>query len=668
MRRERDVSQDQRAAVRGERIVALGGVGKDSHSVGLHVLRDALRRSGYKVTFLSTQNSVEELCLAAQHADAILVSNMDGHASHYLEALPSVMTSVGGRSALWYLGGNPSLDSSEARRAEFLELGFDRVLLEYVSTDAVIDMLDADLADRSSNRAVAPADTDREMAHASPQEPPALLQQRASVLAQWPTGAGAVDLVQSAAALAEARWLSDAQVNARQSARPLLQPRCGVDDVEAQRALFRDLEAGGADVLSFQIDSLTRNNCHAEVALILDAPRDGSEGPRLNGFPAVNHGAAVIRDILAEFPSMPFQVRHSTRDPRLLAEISFAGGVAAFEGGGLCYNLPYYPDYPPAESVRRWRYVDELAGYFARAHGVRIDREFFGVLTATLVPPSLAISVCILEALAAASRGVMSVSLGYAEQGHRWQDVAAIRCAERLGRDYLDRYGYSGVQVSTVFHQFMGAFPLDADAARTLIWNSGVTAALSGATRIMLKTGAEANRIPSASDNCESLRLVASACDAAAQAPLDQVAVDRECALIAEEVRAILDASLDAGRDDPDSAMVEAVARGFIDVPFSPSRWNRNEVRCLRDETGAVRIAKAGRMSLSTSTHEANTQLVATRLKRDGQWLEEAIEADVTALIGIRQPRWPLGGDTVATPSRDARAASARRSIQWAAT
>lgn len=52
------------------------------------------------------------------------------------------------------------------------------------------------------------------------------------------------------------------------------------------------------------------------------------------------------------------QVRHSTSDPRLLAEISYAGGATSFEGGAVCYNMPYYKDYPLDESLNCWRYVD----------------------------------------------------------------------------------------------------------------------------------------------------------------------------------------------------------------------------------------------------------------------------------------------------------------------
>jgi methylaspartate mutase epsilon subunit len=633
-------------ATRAGRVVALGGVGKDSHSVGLHVLRDALRRSGYRVRFLSTQNSVEDLCRAAQRADAILVSNMDGHARHYLQDLPTARAGQGGASAVWYLGGNPVLDGTEDDVAHFKALGFDRVILDYVSSDEVIKMLDVDLARPSSNLADEGWFNEGTATTVGPQSgggdvASPLSRERPEVLAQWPTGRDAQDLAASGALLAGRCALGDVQARRAAGASPLLQPRCGVGDAATQLQLFQDLAAAGADVLSFQIDSLTRNNCHADVAAVL-ARASGGDGPQLNGFPAVNHGAAVLREIVGALPAVPFQVRHSTRDPRLLAEISFAGGVTAFEGGALCYNLPYYPDLSPAESVRRWRYVDELAGHFTQAHGVAIDREFFGVLTATLIPPSLAIAVCVLEALAAAARGVRSVSLGYAEQGHRWQDIAAIRSASILGRCYLDRYGWREVRVSTVFHQFMGAFPTDPEAARGLIHGSAVTAALSGATRIMLKTQVEATRIPSGAQNGAAIGLAQTAFAAAAGVLVDEAAVGAECDLIHQEASAILDRVLEAGGDDPDAAMVAGVAQGLIDVPFSPSRWVRGELRCVRDVEGAVRIARPGVLPIPPAAREENRAKVAGRLGGAEDGLEAAIEHDVTALINARGQAWPL--------------------------
>ena len=76
------------------------------------------------------------------------------------------------------------------------------------------------------------------------------------------------------------------------------------------------------------------------------------------------------------------------------------------------------------------------------------------------------------------------MSIGYAEQGNRVQDIAAIRMAGLMVRETLNNLGYQDVQVNTVFHQYMAAFPETRDRAEELIYNSAITAALNGATRI----------------------------------------------------------------------------------------------------------------------------------------------------------------------------------------
>jgi methylaspartate mutase epsilon subunit len=641
-------------AARARRLVVLGGVGGDAHSVGLIILCRFLVRGGYQVRYLGTQNSVRALCEAAVGADAVLVSNMDGHARHYLRDLPAARRATGTGAPLWYLGGNPSLSSDPGELSALRLLGFDRVFGGYVEPRQVIALLDSDCGLAGDVPGAAPlagGPAERRAAGDRPPRPravvlapgPARPDERAEVLSLWCTGAAAADMAANAAAMADRRSLSGAQATAARQGRILVQPRTGVAGTDAQRELFARLRDAGADVLSFQIDSLTRNNAYEDVELVLKERAAGPGlPPELNGFPMVNHGVAAVRAITGEFRNLPIQVRHSTRDPRLLAEVAFAGGVTAFEGGALSYNLPYYRDYPPALAVRRWRYVDALAAAYHKHAGVVVDREFFGVLTASLVPPCVAVAVNVLEALLAAGQGVRSVSLGYAEQGHRVQDIAAIRALRRVGRHFLDASGFGAVALHTVFHQYMGAFPADPGKATELLRGSAVTAALSGATRLMLKTYVEAERIPGAAQNADSLALVR----AALLAPLpavDRQAVGAEEELIASEASAIVAASLRAGGGDIAEAVVRGVERGYLDVPFAPSLWNAGRALPVRDSDGAVRLAEPGGLPLPEQSRRLHRDLVNRRLRASGLSIEESIETDVLRVARGDFERWPLG-------------------------
>ena len=634
-------------ALRHRRTVVLGGVGGDSHSVGVVMLRRILERANYKVIYLSTQNSPHRIVDAACDVDAVLVSNMDGHARHYLADLPQLRTEKPS-DAVWYLGGNPSVctDPDEAL-AELEPLGFDRVVLGYIEPVKVLQLLDHDLASR-------PLRTRRIVAiqhRGLPERRVAVSvmstdidDERSDVLASWSTGSAAYSLAENAAFLEKSTKLADTQRRARRERRALLQPRTGVADPQGQRQLFATMDGAGADVLSFQVDSLTRNNSYEQVQILLKDSRAFGTHLPLNGFPLVNHGMQTVRALVAEHPATPFQVRHSTRDPRLLAEITYAAGVAAYEGGPLTYNLPYYRDYHPRDALHAWAYVEALTGRYHHEFNVVIDREYFGVLTAALVPPTIAVAVTVLEALFSAHFGVKSVSLGYAEQGHRVQDVTSIWAMQDLAQHYLMTAGHADVEVSTVFHQYMAAFPQSPARARELLAGSARTAAMSGATRVMLKTFAESRHIPNALQNAESLALVRNSLTAARPVARNNQRYVDEYERVTQEASSILDAILElpGGLDQQIEA---AVARGFIDVPFSPSVWNPGQVMPLRDRTGAVRMAHTGSLPLPTALAARHRQETRRRLEDSHSSEDRALEHDILAVGRGAFTSWPLDQD-----------------------
>jgi methylaspartate mutase epsilon subunit len=471
----------------------------------------------------------------------------------------------------------------------------------------------------------------------------ALRRDRREVLMQWPTGRAARDLDDNADFLSRRPALAAAQARASALGRPLLQPRSGVATPAGQLRLFTLLRQAGADVLSYQIDSLTRLNSYEDAAAGIRASSPSTSV--LNGFPAVNHGVPVLRAIAAQVQA-PLQTRHSTRDPRLLAEISYAGGVTAFEGGAITYNIPYYKNYPLAESVPAWQYVDRLTGLYAERYGIVLDREFFGVLTATLLPPCLAVVTTLLEMLLAVEQGVRSVSLGYPEQGYRPQDVAAIETMAELAHELLAGANREQVSVTTVFHQYMGAFPTDVGKARTLIYGSATTAALSGCGRALLKTTAEARGIPSARENVESVRLAHQAVRLATPLDLDRAAVQREKTILRDECGQLLDAVLSCGGGSVAAGIVKGFELGLLDIPFAPNVDNRGEVLGLRDASGAVRLLRPGRLPLSREIRQFHRERIQERLggERAARHASEVelVAADIQRVAAGEFDDWPL--------------------------
>lgn len=423
---------------------------------------------------------------------------------------------------------------------------------------------------------------------------------RAEVLGQWPTGTD-VDFNEAVAyhhAMPANRRLPERLARAKGRGETLLQPRAGVALPEEHIRLLQYLERqGGADLLPTTIDSYTRQNLYEEAKRgIEESIAEGRS--MLNGFPAVNHGVKVCRSVV-EAVGVPVQVRHGTPDARLLAEISFAGGFTSFEGGGISYNIPYAKRAPLDRTIEDWKYVDRLAGLYAEA-GVHINREPFGPLTGTLVPPCISHAVAVLEALLAAEQGVRDITLGYGQCGNLAQDVAAMRTLEPLAVEYLGRFGYTGVSVTTVLHQWMGGFPADEAKAFAVIAWGAAAAALSGATKVITKSPHEALGIPTMEANAEGLRATKQVVSMLMDQRMPMThEMEEETEAILEEARAILDRTLELGNGDVKAGTVRAFEAGVIDVPFAPSVYNAGKMLPARDNSGAVRILDAGNLPFS---------------------------------------------------------------------
>ena len=630
--------------------ILLGGLGGDSHSVGLTILRQSLSAIGYNVRYLGTQNTIADFFQLAHLANLVMISSMDGHARYYLREFPALKREFTTNGTLWYLGGN--LCVRDSRERDFIEMGFNRVFVNFIDLTSVMNTVKQDL------NGLEAANYPELWKHALPATcrfpgvaNDALLDResfestRREVLEHWKTGSGARSIAGNAQFLARQPSFPRAQAQVRIDQQILVQPRCGVALIDDQIKLFQNFKHAGVKVLSFQVDSLTRNNDYARAE---EAIRDShvSGTSTINGFPIVNHGVNGLRRVSQQV-QLPLQTRHSTRDPRLLAEISYAGGVTSFEGGAICYNIPYYKDYPLAESIKNWQYVDYLTGLHHKLYGIVLDREFFGTLTATLIPPCLAIVTNILETLLAVRQGVKCVSLGYAEQGHRPQDIAAIRMLAKLTGEILDHMGYKDVQVNTVFHQYMAAFPPSSARADELIRCSAMTAAHSGATRLIGKTPVEAFRIPTLADNLSGIELIQRGLAGAADCYVDDVRVAEECARIRREVEAIFDSIVWCGNGDIAQGVVTGFEKGLLDIPFSPSVHNRGEVMTTRDVEGAVRFLSIGNLKLDRESREFHQDRVSERRRAEGirstshDYL--LVERDVMQIARCEYEHWPLG-------------------------
>ncbi len=458
--------------------------------------------------------------------------------------------------------------------------------------------------------------------------------QRQEVLAQWPTGKD-VDLEEAVAyhkAMPENRKFSKKLLDAKRDRRTLVQPRAGVPVIEEHIKLMQYLEKfGEADLLPSTIDSYTRQNRYEEAENgISESIRLGRA--MLNGFPAVNHGVANCRRVI-ESVNVPMQVRHGTPDARLLTEITLAGGFTSYEGGGISYNLPYCKNIPMERTIRDWQYTDRLVGIYEEM-GVSINREPFGPLTGTLVPPCISHAAAVIEALLAAEQGVKNITVGYGQCGNLVQDVAAIRTLEELTEEYLHKYGYDDVQVTTVLHQWMGGFPADEAMAFGVISFGSVIAALSKATKVIVKTPHEAVGIPTMEANAEGLRCTKQVVNMLYDQELKDQNLEAEKEIIRQETRAIVDKCFELGNGDIAVGVCRGVEAGVLDVPFAPCRANAGLMLPCRDNNGAVRILEPGHLPFSKELIDFHREKIEERAKSEKRAASFQMVVDDVYAIG----------------------------------
>lgn len=444
--------------------------------------------------------------------------------------------------------------------------------------------------------------------------------EREEVLKQWPTGKEvnlqeAVDYLKK---LPEEKNFAMKLLKAKKEGKTLAQPRAGVALLDEHIELLKYLQdEGEADLLPSTIDAYTRQNRYDECEVgIKESEKAGRS--LLNGFPGVNHGVKGCRKVV-ESVNLPLQARHGTPDGRLLAEITHAGGWTSNEGGGISYNIPYAKAVSVEKTLLDWQYCDRLVGFYEE-QGVHINREPFGPLTGTLVPPSMSNAVAITETLLAAEQGVKNITVGYGECGNMVQDIAALRSLEEQANEYLKAYGYNDVEVTTVFHQWMGGFPQDESKAFGVIVTATTIASLAGATKVIVKTPHEAIGIPTKEANACGIKATKMALNMleGQRMPMSKE-LEAEMALIKAETKCILDKMFELGNGDLAIGTVKAFETGVMDIPFGPSKYNAGKMLPVRDNLGCVRYLEFGNVPFSKEVKDFNRARLAERAKFEGR-------------------------------------------------
>ena len=458
---------------------------------------------------------------------------------------------------------------------------------------------------------------------------------RKEVLNQWPTGkeVNLDEAIEYNKNIPDHKNFAKKLIKAKEEGITLAQPRAGVALIDKHIELLNFLEQeGGADLLPSTIDSYTRQNRYDECEIgIKESIKAGRS--LLNGFPGVNHGVKGCREVF-EAINVPLESRHGTPDGRLLAEITHASGWTSNEGGGISYNIPYAKNVTLEKTILDWQYCDRLVGYYEE-QGISINREPFGPLTGTLVPPSTSNAVAIIEALLAAEQGVKNITIGYGQCGNLIQDVAAIRALEEQCDEYLKANGHNNIYLTTVMHQWMGGFPADEAKAYGVISTGAATAALAGATKVIVKTTHEAIGIPTKEANAQGIKATKMTLNLlkGQRMPMSPE-LKTEIEVIKAETRCMIDKMYEIGKGDLAIGSVKGFAMGIIDVPFAPSKYNAGKMMPARDNNGAIRYLKFGNVPFTQELINFNTRKLSERAQFENREVSFQMTIDDIFAVG----------------------------------
>ncbi|MFF5427917.1 MULTISPECIES: methylaspartate mutase [unclassified Streptomyces] len=384
--------------------------------------------------------------------------------------------------------------------------------------------------------------------------------------------------------------------------RLVVQPRMGFGDPGLMRAgLARTRAATAHTAGTLTVDSYTR------VGDLAAARAAVADGARLNGYPIAAHSARTTRAVLdglhgADFP---VQVRHGSARPEPIVRALTAAGLDATEGGPISYCLPYGRT-PLRESVAAWVRACDLLVTGARPGSTPHLESFGGCLLGQLCPPGLLVATSVLECLFFVRYGLRSVSLSYAQQTHPGQDEEALRALDRLAAEFLP----AGVDRHVVLYTYMGVHPRTEGGATRLLEASARLAVRAGAGRLIVKTAAEAHRIPTVDENVRALETAAAAAALAGAPATPGDAADSE---VYQEARALVEAVLGL-HPDLSRALPAAFERGLLDVPFCLHPDNPGRSLGFIDPAGRLRWARTGAMPLRADSAAEAAPLTATGL------------------------------------------------------
>ena len=162
----------------------------------------------------------------------------------------------------------------------------------------------------------------------------------------------------------------------------------------------------------------------------------------------------------------------------------------------------------------------------------------------------------------------------------------------------------------------MGGFPADESKAFGVISLGATTAALAGATKVIVKTPHEALGIPTMEANAAGIKATKQTLNLlqGQRLPMSKE-LSAEIELIKAETRCIIEKVFEIGNGDLAKGTVKAFETGVIDIPFAPSKYNAGKMLPARDNNGAIRFLEFGNLPMTQEIKDFHKGLLLERAK-----------------------------------------------------
>ena len=452
------------------------------------------------------------------------------------------------------------------------------------------------------------------------------LKMRAPFLAQWPTGRE-VDLdeaVEYQKKLPDSKnWHKVAQ-QLHEEGRTAIFPRAGTGLLEDQISLSKKLVESGVPFIPVTTDSYTRQLDFQKVDNILAEMKKTGRN-LLNGYPIINYGVKQTRKIIESVDRGAFNPRLSLKSYPLATEISFAAGMTGIAASSFISWAAYEKDATLEQSLTTNQYVHRLIGYYAD-RGVIISTDNHGWILTGMQPMTLNLATTIIDALMVAEQGGKSITSVVHLMGNMAQDLAWIRVAPRLMREYLDKFGYKDVAIAGVFAQHTPLFPMPQGMGAAFAFPNytAMVGALGKVEAVSVRTIDEALGIPTEESHAlsyESTNWLLNVIRGQ-KIELNMKEIDEEAAIAELEIRAILDKVLEVGDGDLMVGCLKSVEAGIMDSCFSPNKQVQDRVLGVKDSRGAIRYLEFGNLPFPEEVKKFHREKVREREKSDGRKMD----------------------------------------------